>query len=79
MPALSQTATALLRYRAVTMTTAAAHAQDAARRLRAKSEQHMIDTECHLTKLTLTQDKQAWHAYRRQQGKSAEDYIPYLT
>ena len=79
MPATAQTATAPIRHRTATMTTAAAHAQDAAQRLRARSEQHIIDTECYLTKLTLSQDKQAWRAYRRQQGKPAEDFIPYLT
>ena len=69
--------TALIR-RAASLEAAVTHAQDAARAVRAKSEQRIIESECRATKLALTQDREAWRVYRRQLGELA-DFIPYAT
>ena len=77
MPALSKSF--LLGQQAATFVAVAGQAQEAARHLRAKTEQHIIDSECRATKLALVQDKAAWRVYRRQRGEPAADFVPYLT
>jgi hypothetical protein len=47
--------------------------------LRARAEQRIIDGECRATELALLQDKAAWRAYCRDQGRPGEPFIPYVT
>jgi hypothetical protein len=45
----------------------------------AKAEQRIIEGECFATKQALLQDRAAWRAYCREQGRPGEPFIPYVT
>lgn len=62
-----------------TFAAAAAQALADAERVRANSEQHLINSECHATRVALSRDKESWRAYWREQGKVPEPFVPYFT